>query len=53
MMLSSDEKVVLLTGLPNFNILKAVYDHVVVTMPIDGTGKLSLFQQFMCCLMKL
>lgn len=37
-MLSSDEKVVLLTELPNFEILKAVYNHVVVTMPIEGTG---------------
>ena len=52
-MLFSDEKVVLLTGLPNFKILKVLYDHVVATMPVDRTGKLSLFQQFICCLMKL
>ena len=52
-MLSSDEKVVLLTGLPNFRILKVLYDHVVATMPVERTGKLSLFRQFICCLMKL
>ena len=51
--LFSDEKVLLLTGLPNFKILKAVYNHVVATMPVEGTGKLSLFQQFICSLMKL
>ena len=51
--LFSDEKVSLLTGLPNFKILKTVYNHVVATMPVEGTGKLSLFQQFICSLMKL
>ena len=51
--LYSDEKVSLLTGLPNFKILKTVYNHVVATMPVEGTGKLSLFQQFICSLMKL
>ena len=49
----SYEKVSLLTGLPNFKILKTVYNHVVATMPVEGTGKLSLFQQFTCSLMKL
>ena len=43
----------LLTGLPNFKILKALFNHVVTTMPAEGTGKLSLFQQFICSLMKL
>ena len=52
-MLSSDEKVVFLTGLPNFRILKALYDLVVLTVPIEGTGNLSLFQQFTCYLMKM
>ena len=51
--LDSGEKVSLFTGLPNFKILKAIYDHVVATIPIEGTGKLSLFQQFICSLMKL
>ena len=51
--LHSDEKVSLLTGLPNFKILKTVYNHVVAIMPVEGTGKLSLFQQFICSLMKL
>jgi len=52
-MLYNDKEVVLLTGLPNFKILKALFDHVVKTMPVEGTGKLSLFQQFTCYLMKL
>ena len=51
--LSSDEKVLLLTGLPNFKILKTLFNHVVATMPVEGTGKLSLFQQFICSLTKL
>ena len=49
----SDEKVLLLTGFPNFKIFKAVYNHVEATMPVEGTGKLSLFQRFICSLMKL
>ena len=34
-------------------ILKAVYDHVVATLPVEGNSKLSLFQQFMCTILKL
>jgi len=41
--LDCDKKVSLFTGLPNFKILKAIYDHVVATIPIEGTGILSLF----------
>jgi len=33
--LDSGEKVSLFTGLPNFNILKAIYDHVVATIPCN------------------
>ena len=51
--LFNDEKVSLLTGLPNFKVLKALYSHVVATLPVEGTGKLTLFQQFVCSLMKL
>ena len=51
--LSGDKKVLLLTGLPNFKILKTLFNHVVATMPVEGTGKLSLFQQFICSLTKL
>ena len=39
-MLYNDEKVVLSTGLPNFKILKELFDHVVKTMPVEGTDKL-------------
>ena len=51
--LDSDEKVLNITGLPNIKILKAIFQHVVTTLPIEGNGKLSLFQQFICTLMKL
>ena len=51
--LDSDEKVLFYTGLPNLNVLKAVYDHVVKSLPVDGSCKLSLFQQFMCTVLKL
>jgi len=51
--LSNDEKVLLLTGLSNFKVLKVLYSHVVATLPDDGTGKLTLFQKFVCSLMKL
>jgi len=51
--LSSDEKVVFLTSLPKLRILKALYDLVVLTVPVVGTGNLPLFQQFTCYLMKM
>ncbi|XP_065912378.1 uncharacterized protein [Dysidea avara] len=50
--LDSDE-VLFYTGLPNFKVLKAIYDHVVNTFPVDGYCSLSLFQQFMCTILKL
>ena len=34
-------------------ILKAVYDHVVATLPVEGNNKLSSFQQFRCTILKL
>ena len=51
--LNSDEKVLFYTGLPNFKVLKAIYDHVVSTLPVDGYCSLTLFQQFMCTILKL
>jgi len=42
------ERVLSFTGLPNMKILKAVFHHVVTTLPAEGSGKLSLFQQFIC-----
>jgi len=42
--LFSDDKVSLLTGLPNFKVLKALYDHVVATLPVEGTSKITLLQ---------
>jgi len=51
--LDSDERALNFTGLPNMKILKAVFHHVVTTLPAEGNGKLSLFQQFICTLMKL
>ena len=51
--LDSDERVQFYTGLPNIKILKAVYDHVVETLTMEGNSKLSSFQQFMCTILKL
>ena len=50
-MLYNDEKVVLLKGLPNFKdiIWSCCENHA----NWENWGKLSLFQQFTCCLMKL
>ena len=41
------------TGLPNAEVVKAVFAHVSKTMPSDGITKLSPFQEFMCVLLKL
>jgi len=51
--LDSDEKVHNFTGLPNMKVLKAIFEHVATTLSAEGDGKLSLFQQFICTLMKL
>ena len=51
--LKDDESVVFYTGLPNIKVLRAIFDHVVKTMPMEGTCKLVPFQQFMCTLLKL
>ena len=41
------------TGLPNAKTVKAVFEHVLKTLPSDGVTKLSPFQEFMCVLLKL
>jgi len=49
----SDEYTLFHTGLPNFKLLKAVFDHVAKGLPADGASKLSQFQEFMCVMLKL
>jgi len=49
----SDEYTLLHTGLPNFKLLKAIFDHVAKGLPADGASKLSHFQEFMCVMLKL
>jgi len=51
--LDSDKKVLFYAGLPNFKALEAVFDHVVNTLPVNGYCSLSLFQKFMCTILKL
>ena len=41
------------TGLPNFKILKCIYDHVSNGMSQEKGMKLSLFQEYVCVLLKL
>ena len=41
------------TGLPNFKVLKAVFNHVNKTLPSDRVTKLSCFQEFVCVMLKL
>ena len=36
------------TRMPNYKLVKAVFDHVVKGLPADGTTKLSHFQEFVC-----
>ena len=51
--LKNDTSVVFYTGLPNIKVLRVIFDHVIKTMPMEGTCKLAPFQQFMCTLLKL
>jgi len=48
----SDEYTLFHTGLPNFKLLKAVFDHVAKGLSSDGASKLSQFQEFMCVMLK-
>ena len=41
------------TGLPNFKLLKTVFDHVSKGLPTNGVTKLSNFQEFVCLMLKL
>ena len=42
------------TGSPNIKVLRVIFDHVIKTVPMEGTCKLAPFQQFMwCTLLKL
>ena len=49
----SDEFTVTHTSLPNLKVLKAVFDHVSRTLPIERATKLSQFQEFICVMVKL
>lgn len=51
--LKDDNTVLFHTGLPNFKVLKAIFDHVLQTLPNEGLSKLTPFQEFMCTLLKL
>ena len=51
--LTDDNIVLFHTGLPNFKVLKAVFDHVLQTLPNEGVSKLTPFQEFMCTMLKL
>ena len=51
--LKDDNTVLFHTGLPNFKVLKAIFDHVLQTLPNEGLIKLTPFQEFMCTLLKL
>ena len=49
-----DDKFVLYyTGLPNVKVLKAIFKHVLKTMPSERINQLTPFQEFMCTLQKL
>ena len=41
------------TGLPNFKVVKAIFDHVSKGLPTKRVAKLSNFQEFMCLMLKL
>ena len=41
------------TGLPNAMVLKSVFDHVVKTLPVERSTKLSPFQELMVVMLKL
>ena len=49
----SDEYTKFHTGLPNYKLVKAIFDHVSKGLPTDGVTKLSNFQEFMCMMLKL
>ena len=53
--LQKDEHVKFYTGLPNFKVLKAVFDHVTASLntSVSGCQKLTSFQQFMLVMVKL
>ena len=48
-----DNFVLYYTGLPNVKVLKAIFKHVLKTMPSERINKLTPFQEFMCTLQKL
>ncbi|XP_065891616.1 uncharacterized protein [Dysidea avara] len=50
---ASDDFVRCHTALPNFNILRAIFQHVHKMVPAGGITKLSPFQEFMFVLLKL
>ena len=50
---ANNDAINLYTTLPNFKVLKAVFDHVYKTLPSDGVTKLSPFQEFMLVILKL
>ena len=51
--LVDDNYVHFYTGLPNAKVLKSVFDHVVKTLPVERSTKLSPFQEFMVVMLKL
>ena len=51
--LKDDNTVLFHTGLPNFKVLKSIFDHVLQTLPNEGLSKLTPFQEFMCTLLKM
>ena len=49
----TDEYTKFHTGLPNFKVVKATFDHVSKGLPTNRVAKLSNFQEFMCLMLKL
>ena len=41
------------SGLPTFQVLKEVFDHVALAVPKTDTSKLTNFEQFMLVMLKL
>ena len=50
---TSDEFTIFYTGLPNITIVKAIFEHVSKGLPASSDTKLTLFQEFICVLVKL
>ena len=50
---ASDDAISSYSALPNFKVLKAIFEHVHKTLPSDGINKLSPFQEFMYVMLKL